>query len=67
MLGSLAVPVLISHGLEDQVILPELSRWLGTVIPKASLSLYEQCGHAPFFDAWDRFNGELEVFATQAT
>ena len=66
LLGSLAVPVLISHGLEDQVILPELSRWLGTVIPKAKLSFFQQSGHAPFFEETDRFNGELEVFAAQA-
>jgi len=66
LLGSLAVPVLISHGLEDQVILPELSRWLGTVIPKAKLSFYQESGHAPFFEAADQFNRELEVFAAQA-
>ena len=28
LMRSLDVPVLISHGLEDQVILPELSRWM---------------------------------------
>jgi len=65
LLGSLTVPVLISHGLADQVILPELSRWLGTVIPKAKLSFFQESGHAPFFEEADRFNGELEVFAAQ--
>jgi len=66
LLGSLALPVLISHGLEDQVILSELSRWLGTVIPNAKLSFFQESGHAPFFEEADRFNSELEVFAAQA-
>ena len=66
LLGSRAVPVLISHGLEDQVILPELSRWLGTIVPKAKLSFFEESGHAPFFEDPGRFNSELEVFAAQA-
>ena len=65
LLHSLALPVLISHGLEDQVILPELSRWLGTIVPASELSLYQRSGHAPFFEEADRFNGELEAFAIQ--
>jgi non-heme chloroperoxidase len=64
-LRSLTLPVLIALGLEDQVILPELSRWLGTLIPDARLSFYENSGHAPFFEEPDRFNRELEAFATR--
>ena len=66
LLRSLTLPVLISHSLEDQVILPELSRWLGTMIPTAKVSFYQASGHAPFFEEPDRFNRELEVFAAHA-
>jgi len=65
LMRSLAVPVLISHGLGDQVILPELSRWLKAMIPAAELSLYQESGHAPFFEESARFNRELEVFAAR--
>ena len=67
LLRSLALPVLVSHGLEDQVILPELSRWLKTTIPAANLSFHQECGHAPFFEDSERFNRELEAFAVQTS
>ena len=66
LLRSLTLPTLISHSLEDQVVLPELSRWLATIIPTAQLSLYQASAHAPFFEEPDRFNRELEAFATHA-
>jgi pimeloyl-ACP methyl ester carboxylesterase len=65
LMRSLSLPVLISHGLEDQVIRPELSRWLKALIPAAELSLYQESGHAPFFEEAARFNRELEVFAAR--
>jgi len=67
LMRSLDVPVLISHGLEDQVILPELSRWLTAMIPTAELSLYQESGHAPFFEESARFNRELEAFAARTS
>lgn len=67
LLRSLALPVLVSHGLEDQVILPELSRWLKTIIPAAKLSFHQESGHAPFFEDSERFNRELEAFAAQTS
>jgi non-heme chloroperoxidase len=67
LLRSLALPVLVSHGLEDQVILPELSRWLKTIIPAAKLSFHQESGHAPFFEDSKRFNRELEAFAAQTS
>jgi non-heme chloroperoxidase len=66
LLRSLAMPVLITHGIEDQVILPELSRWLKALVPTAELSLYQESGHAPFFEEPIRFNRELEAFAARA-
>ena len=63
LLRSLAIPVLLSHGAEDRVISPELSRWLAQTIPNARLSLYPDSGHAPFFEDPERFNRELEALA----
>ena len=66
MWRSLMLPTLITHGLEDQVIKPELSRWLQTLIPGAEASFYPDSGHAPFFEASERFNSELEAFVVRA-
>jgi pimeloyl-ACP methyl ester carboxylesterase len=66
MLRSLTLPTLISHGLEDTVIRPELSRWLGTILPAAQTSFYQNSGHAPFFEEAERFNSELAAFVLRA-
>jgi non-heme chloroperoxidase len=50
MWRSLTLPTLITHGLEDRVVKPELSRWLQTLIPAADISFYQDSGHAPFFE-----------------
>src|SRR5262249_27244556 len=62
MWRSLTLPVLITHGLEDRVVKPELSRWLQTLIPGAETSFYQDSGHAPFFEEPEKFNSELEAF-----
>jgi hypothetical protein len=36
-----------------------------SLIPHAKLSLYEGCGHSVFFEAAERFNGELLSFVDQ--
>ena len=61
-LRALTVPVLITHGLQDQVVLPELSRWLGELTPNSRVSLFSNSGHAPFFEEAERFNRELGAF-----
>lgn len=59
-------PALIVHGMEDRAVRPDLSRWLKTLIPEAEISLYQGSGHAPFFEAHERFNSELEAFVVRA-
>jgi non-heme chloroperoxidase len=66
MWRSLSLPVLIAHGLEDQVVRPELSRWLTELMPTAEISLYQNSGHAPFFEEAQKFNFELESFVARA-
>ncbi len=63
VLPRLSVPVLLSHGLEDDVVLPESSRKLAAVMPQAQFSLYPDVGHSPFLEDTARFERELMEFA----
>jgi pimeloyl-ACP methyl ester carboxylesterase len=65
VLHRLTLPVLISHGLEDRVILPESSRHLASVVPDAQVSYYAGVGHSPFWEDSRRFNHELAAFAAR--
>jgi pimeloyl-ACP methyl ester carboxylesterase len=66
MLKSLDLPVLITHGVKDQLPSVRLSQWLATIIPRARLSLYQEAGHAPFFEEPARFNRELAELVRDA-
>ncbi|TAK47793.1 MAG: alpha/beta hydrolase [Xanthobacteraceae bacterium] len=63
VLGAIGCPVLLAHGGKDQVILAETSRFAVTQIPNAQLSIYDACGHSPFYEDATRFNAELLAFA----
>jgi pimeloyl-ACP methyl ester carboxylesterase len=66
MLPLLSVPVLVTHGGEDSVILPAAARYTTDAVPGARLSLYEGIGHSPFFEDPARFNRELIALADVA-
>lgn len=63
VLGAIPVPVLLTHGEKDQVILPVTARYAATQLPNAQLSLYDNAGHSPFYEEPARFNAELLGFA----
>ena len=65
VLRRLTLPVLISHGMEDRIMLTDSSRHLASVIPDAQLSLYPGVGHSPFWEDSRRFNRELAAFAAR--
>lgn len=65
-LRSLAIPVLVTHGEADRVLLPSLSRYTASLVPGARLSLYPGVGHSPFWEAAPRFNGELAELVRRA-
>ncbi len=65
VLHRLTLPVLISHGLEDRVVLPESSHHIASVVPDAQVSLYPGIGHSPFWEDSRRFNRELAAFAAR--
>jgi pimeloyl-ACP methyl ester carboxylesterase len=60
----LETPILITHGLEDRVVLPAMSEQLARVVPNARTSFYPGIGHSPFRESTDRFNTDLHAFAT---
>ena len=62
LLPRLRKPVLITHGQEDRIVLPGAAEQHAAAITHAQLSLYPQVGHAPFWEAPDRFNRELRAF-----
>jgi pimeloyl-ACP methyl ester carboxylesterase len=63
LLARLRTPVLITHGLEDEVVLPVMADHHASTIRHAHTSYHPGVGHAPFWEDPDRFNAELHGFA----
>ncbi|RDJ03520.1 alpha/beta fold hydrolase [Rhizobium grahamii] len=66
VLAGIDVPVLMTHGEADTVILPAMGRHLLAVCPAATASWYPRTGHAPFLESAARFNTELYNFVRYA-
>ena len=62
-LARLRKPVLMSHGLADELTLPSMGELLMAHCPAARASWYEGVGHGPFLESPARFNAELAAFA----
>ena len=67
VLTTLDVPVLLTQGSRDMLVLPGLAQARAKVIPGAQLSLYHGIGHMPFAEDTPRFNRELAEFVTRCT
>jgi non-heme chloroperoxidase len=65
-LKALNLPVLVTHGAADKLILVAMAKHTAATIPGAKLSLYEGVGHAPFWEDTARFNAELAAFVRAA-
>ena len=59
VLARLGVPVLVTHGRQDQIILPSMAEHILRLCPTAHASWYDGVGHAPFAEEPGRFNREL--------
>lgn len=66
VLARIDVPVLVTHGEKDTVVLPAMGRHLLAMCPAATASWYSITGHAPFMESPARFNSELSHFARDA-
>ncbi len=62
VLEAMRIPVLVTHGKEDIVVLPAMSEHILTTCPTAKASWYEGVGHLPFMEKPKRFVRELARF-----
>jgi pimeloyl-ACP methyl ester carboxylesterase len=61
-LRAVEVPVLVTHGEADGVVLPAAAEEHASLIESAERSTYPGVGHSPFWEAPERFNRELREF-----
>ena len=61
-LSKLTVPVLVTQGRDDLIVLPAQSEHMLTMVKHAKGSFYDGVGHEVFYEAADRFNAELAAF-----
>jgi non-heme chloroperoxidase len=66
VLRALDVPLLVTHGRADSVVLPAMAEHVLAVCPTAEASWYEGVGHAPHLEEPDRFNRELAALARRS-
>ena len=59
VLRTLDVPLLVTQGRADTVVLPAMAEHILETCPTAGASWYEGIGHLPHLQAPHRFNGEL--------
>jgi class 3 adenylate cyclase/pimeloyl-ACP methyl ester carboxylesterase len=62
LLESIAVPTLVAHGREDQLVTSTASEFIASRIPGAQLYLFDGKGHNPMFSATDEFCDVLRNF-----
>ena len=55
-------PMLLSYGEQDVLVLPAMRKHMAELAKNATLSVYPDVGHAPFWEAPERFNRELRAF-----
>ena len=67
VLGTLAVPLLVTHGREDTVVLPAMAQHVLGACPVAEASWYDGVGHVPHLEAPERFNRELAELARRVS
>ncbi|HET7847913.1 MAG TPA: alpha/beta hydrolase [Pseudolabrys sp.] len=63
ILEEIEVPVLVTHGRADTVVLPAMSEYILSHCKTAEASWFDDVGHAPFVEEPSRFNAELKAFA----
>jgi|SRR4051794_8230371 non-heme chloroperoxidase len=63
VLARLTVPVLVTHGRADAIVLPSMAEHVLEVCPTARASWYDGVGHLPFAEDPARFDRELRELA----
>jgi non-heme chloroperoxidase len=67
ILTGLSLPVLVTHGRADAIILPSMAEHVLEHCETAVASWYDGIGHMPFIEDAERFNLELAAFVDKAT
>lgn len=67
ILEQIRVPVLVTHGRSDVVVLPAMADYILEHCRNADASWFDGVGHAPFLEDPARFNAELMRFAKKCT
>jgi non-heme chloroperoxidase len=67
VLRTLDVPLLVTHGREDSVVLPAMAEHVLATCPTAEPSWYDGVAHAPFLEAPERFNRELAALTRRVS
>jgi pimeloyl-ACP methyl ester carboxylesterase len=65
VLHALEVPMLVTHGRMDSVVLPAMADHVLATCPTARASWYDGVGHAPHLEEPERFNRELAELTRQ--
>jgi pimeloyl-ACP methyl ester carboxylesterase len=66
VLGALEVPLLVTQGRADTVVLPAMAEHVLATCPTAEASWYEGTGHVPHLEEPERFNRELAELTRRA-
>jgi non-heme chloroperoxidase len=59
-------PMLLTYGQQDRIALPRMCTHITELARHAEVSSYPGVGHAPFWEAPERFNRELRAFRDSA-
>jgi pimeloyl-ACP methyl ester carboxylesterase len=65
-LAGTSVPVLVTHGREDSIVLPSMAEHVLGSCETAVASWYEGVGHMPFWEDAERFDAELAALCEGA-
>jgi pimeloyl-ACP methyl ester carboxylesterase len=66
VLRAVEVPLLVTHGRADSVVLPAMAEHVLATCPTAEASWYDGVGHAPHLEEPERFNHELAELTRRA-
>ncbi len=59
VLRELTVPLLVTQGRADTIVLPAMAEHILAICPTAEASWYDNAAHVPFLEESERFNREL--------
>jgi pimeloyl-ACP methyl ester carboxylesterase len=62
VIRGLDVPLQLTHGEMDRIVLPSMAQHHAGLQPAAMVSWYPDVGHAPFWEAPERYNAEVAAF-----